>query len=342
MSYNILSQDLIEAHSRLYKKCDPASLQWSNRQKLILKEFEKEDAKIICLQEVNHKHYENFFVPYFEKLGFTGLYKKRLGDKQDGCAIFFSKSMFNNVEVKIIEYWRPEENAIMDRENVALVVVLQPTWARSFDRLIVANTHILFNPKRGDIKLGQLRILFAELQKLAKMNNEEDYHPTIVCGDFNLLPYSMLHDFIQIGALSTDNLERSRLSGQWEEGDGSIIESDHLHMTGIGVDGMFLEEPQEIDRESLKKIKHPFKFEFAYKFKSNKGLPFVSTKSSFRPALVDYIFYHNSKEKNLYLTGFKRLPNINEFEKFFGLIPNKFEGSDHLSLVAEFAVRFPN
>ncbi len=35
-------------------------------------------------------------------------------------------------------------------------------------QLIVATTHLLFNPKRGLIKLNQLQFLFREIQKLTE------------------------------------------------------------------------------------------------------------------------------------------------------------------------------
>lgn len=47
------------------------------------------------------------------------------------------------------------------RHNVALVVALRPRRVGDGEvatPLLFANTHILFNPKRGDIKLGQVSI----------------------------------------------------------------------------------------------------------------------------------------------------------------------------------------
>ncbi len=45
------------------------------------------------------------------------------------------------------------------RENVALISVLQHTAHPAQPQLVMANTHVLFNPKRGEVKLGQARVL---------------------------------------------------------------------------------------------------------------------------------------------------------------------------------------
>lgn len=61
------------------------------------------------------------------------------------------------------------------RDNVALLVLLQtaagaapwPTYAAPGEppttpQILIANTHVLFNPKRGDIKVGPLHQQFLQ------------------------------------------------------------------------------------------------------------------------------------------------------------------------------------
>lgn len=65
----------------------------------------------------------------------------------------------------------------LDRDNIALLVVLKH---QELNQLICfANTHILFNPKRGDIKLGQIKLLLDHLSQL-----KEKYRDLIIfiCG----------------------------------------------------------------------------------------------------------------------------------------------------------------
>ena len=49
------------------------------------------------------------------------------------------------------------------RENVGIILLLEST--RSQKILCIANTHILFNPKRGDAKLAQLMLFLATRSK---------------------------------------------------------------------------------------------------------------------------------------------------------------------------------
>lgn len=54
---------------------------------------------------------------------------------------------------------------------------------------MVSTTHLLFNPKRHDIRLAQMQVLLAELDRIARA--DEDAHqnrtlPIILTGDFNV------------------------------------------------------------------------------------------------------------------------------------------------------------
>ncbi|KAL3009510.1 hypothetical protein AAZX31_07G087500 [Glycine max] len=52
-------------------------------------------------------------------------------------------------------------------------------------RFVVGNIHVLFNPNRGDIKLGQVRLL---LDKAYKLSQEWGDIPVIIAGDLNSVP----------------------------------------------------------------------------------------------------------------------------------------------------------
>ncbi|CAB4062034.1 ANGEL [Lepeophtheirus salmonis] len=55
-------------------------------------------------------------------------------------------------------------------------------------------THLLFNPKRSDVRLAQTALLLAELQRLSFVNLSK-FSPVIIAGDFNFTPNSMEHNF---------------------------------------------------------------------------------------------------------------------------------------------------
>ena len=129
--------------------------------------------------------------------------------------------------------------------------------------LVVANTHLLFNPKRGDIKMAQLRILLAELYRVSTYSapassyrvfssntrSKPKFYPTILCGDFNLTPASPLYKFIKLGRLDVRGMQNAQLSGQsGKRGKSSDIEPGQVHLEGIDSCGRF-EHQEDDERE---------------------------------------------------------------------------------------------
>lgn len=52
---------------------------------------------------------------------------------------------------------------------------------------VVSTTHLLFNPKRHDIRLAQIQVLLAELDRVARDDVEQEQTvPIILTGDFNI------------------------------------------------------------------------------------------------------------------------------------------------------------
>lgn len=137
--------------------------------------------------------------------GFACFYKRRTGTKTDGCAVCYKHSRFQLISLSPVEYFRPGLD-ILNRDNVGLVLLLQPVLPedlglKTVSPLCVANTHVLFNPRRGDIKLAQVALLLAEIDKIAR-TTEGSYYPVILCGDLNSVPDSPLYKFIRNGELS--------------------------------------------------------------------------------------------------------------------------------------------
>ena len=77
------------------------------------------------------------------------------------------------------------------KDNIAVVVILE--FKDTKQRIIVANTHIHWNPEYSDVKLIQTQIFLEELTKIREkykaLQNNIDL-PMIVCGDFNSTPDS--------------------------------------------------------------------------------------------------------------------------------------------------------
>lgn len=49
------------------------------------------------------------------------------------------------------------------KDNIGILLLLQDK-EREHEKICVANTHLLFNPKRGDIKLVQLSALLQQMK----------------------------------------------------------------------------------------------------------------------------------------------------------------------------------
>jgi len=84
--------------------------------------------------------------------------------------------------------------------------------------ILVANTHLLFNPKRGDVKLAQARTLLA---KAAAVASKFAVGHALLGGDFNATPGSAVYEFVSGGELRDfAALDRRVLSRQLVGGAG--------------------------------------------------------------------------------------------------------------------------
>lgn len=135
------------------------------------------------------------------------MYKRRTGTKTDGCATCYRSSCFSEVSVSLLEFYRPE-TGLLDRHNVGIVLLLRPVVTRGSDvkvlgpPLCLANTHLLFNPRRGDVKLAQLAIVLAEIDRVVRSLKAKGEHCNIIlCGDFNSVPNMPLYQLITTGEL---------------------------------------------------------------------------------------------------------------------------------------------
>lgn len=325
LSYNVLAQHLLEEHTYLYRKADPEALDWNSRAERILREVRDNQADVLCLQEVQSDHYETFYVPKLTAMGFTGVFKKRTGDKPDGCAIFFRDSKFELKNSISVEYCKPDVE-LLDRDNIGLIALLTPRILHSRNSadedlpfIVVATTHLLYNPRRHDIKLAQLQLLFAELDLIAfnsskatsKNNNGISYHPTILTGDFNLTPNTSIYDFITRGSLQFKGLSRRQLT---PEDRGHVLDKElipphlnvtdqcqHLHATErriplVGHSSSQLSNGESsVERFSTGQLSHQLQLQSVYPHRLNR-LNGANEATTFQNewVTVDYIFHKYS------------------------------------------------
>lgn len=127
LSFNTLSQCYLMRHQReLYSRHSPEALQWERRRDLIIGEILEKTPDIVCLQEVDDVHFQDFYSPVLEKFGFSGRFNPRRldGSKPDGVAIFYRTSTFNLLECHPVDL--NKRTGILTRDNVALILVFEP------------------------------------------------------------------------------------------------------------------------------------------------------------------------------------------------------------------------
>ncbi|CAL0299487.1 unnamed protein product [Lupinus luteus] len=228
LSYNILSEAY--ASNDLHNYCPSWALSWTYRRQNLLREIVGYCADIICLQEVQSDHYEEFFAPELDKHGYHGLHKRKTNEIYsgntntiDGCATFFRRDRFSHVKKYEVEFNKAAQSLIdamipttqkktalnrLVKDNVALIVVLeakvnnQPVDnAGKRQLLCVANTHVNVHQDLKDVKLWQVHTLLKGLEKIAASADI----PMLVCGDFNSVPGSAPHALLAMGKVDSSH-----------------------------------------------------------------------------------------------------------------------------------------
>ncbi|OEL18570.1 Carbon catabolite repressor protein 4-like protein 3 [Dichanthelium oligosanthes] len=199
MSYNILADYNARNHPDLYWDVPWDAMRWDSRRRLIIREIRHWDPDLVCLQEVDR--FQDIAAG-MKSRGYEGIYQRRTGDTRDGCAIFWKSKRLRLLEEDSIDF--SEFNL---RNNIAQICVFELNGTH---KLVLGNIHVLFNPKRGDVKLGQIRLLLEKANALAAKWNEI---PIVLAGDFNSTPDLSGLDSSEFGLYELS----SSLKYQWSE-----------------------------------------------------------------------------------------------------------------------------
>lgn len=351
LCYNMLSQELLDMHGELYSHCDRVYSRWEYRKYYLLEQLIDSSADVICLQEMEESSYNSFFFPNLKENHYLSVYKKRTGHHSDGVAIFFKTDKFEYISCRQVEFNR--RCPILDRDNVAIILKLRLincTPSSDEDNfLYVATTHLLFNPKAGDIKLAQLCTLLAELREVTDKDRET--HPVIICGDFNFLPNSCIYQFLRTGYLNYKYLSRNQVAG-YNRGSDAFIPHP-LFPPQIGInnackkyeisDTASRQVPSMCDNSFI--LSHPYTFHSVYPHSIIEP-SLVSTYHGHSFENVDYIFYSSPELESVGEKAYKVSRQIKLFSRYdmptranlkkFGPLPNKFHSSDHIQLISKF------
>ncbi|TYH57833.1 hypothetical protein ES332_D08G116100v1 [Gossypium tomentosum] len=178
LSYNVLADYLASTHRNLYFHIPFHMMNWEWRMRNLMFELSLWSADILCFQEVDRFH---DMEEQLNSMGYNGIWKMRTGRAVDGCAIFWRTSRFKLLHEESIEFNKHEL-----RDNVAQICVLellsqsppQNTAAplrssTNSNKVVICNIHVLYNPRRGEIKLGQLDLSEVNRDKVSGQASAE-------------------------------------------------------------------------------------------------------------------------------------------------------------------------
>jgi mRNA deadenylase 3'-5' endonuclease subunit Ccr4 len=252
---------------------------------------------------------------------------------------------------------------------------MEPTANETPD-ILVASTHILFNPGRGDVKLGQVRHI---LNRCAALGTGPlgSCH-LVMLGDFNSAPHSGVYDFILNGSLDIRETDRRRLGGQIEGYSCERFTSDlryggvqklrfSSHFEQDASDGRDLRklgrqgwnqesltvlgcEPSTIQKKNISEkdldalftIRHPYgpsRLKSSHREVTGSE-PLFTTAHQAYMGTVDFIFYDSAPCLNKSGTSTKLIPtavlSCPDPLRFQMGIPNASYASDHIALTVDF------
>ncbi|CAM6088164.1 unnamed protein product [Calypogeia fissa] len=363
-SYNILAdKNAFEHYNEMYYHIPNWLMNWDRRRATLVEELGRFSPDVMCLQEVDK--YDDLHRE-FQRMGYRGAYKGRTGGARDGCAMFWKPTRFSLLEETSIQF-----NELDLRDNVAQLCVFQ-TIAGTEEKdltsesqdtnggykrgpgsiVIIGNIHVLFNPKRGDVKLGQVRVL---LESAHALSQKYGGAPVTIAGDFNSTPNSDLYKFLSTSELDISYLNRATMSGQVTAANGSPMASispdgqgSSNDRAGGGSKHNPVKRKWHWTREELlaatgtldcTALRHNLNLRSAYSqikgeegCRDAQGEPLVTTFHKKFMGTVDYIWHTEGIDTVKVLD---MLP-VHVLERTRGL-PSKKWGSDHLALACELA-----
>ena len=189
--------------------------------KLILSELIGYNSDIMTLQEVDRKVFERDLRPILARAGISGEFVKKGGQVDEGLATFyrtdkFSLLGFSSVFLPDALHNDPTYSYIKDKvkdnekltksltnrtTTVSLTALLHSATGNI---VIVANTHLYFEPNADHIRLIQTEMCRAELEKEKRRMMEKfpgKRVTSIFCGDFNSTPPFGVVEYLTTGRI---------------------------------------------------------------------------------------------------------------------------------------------
>ena len=336
LQYNILADSCLEDPQ--FPRQNPNDLHVERRLDFILAEIEAIDADILTLQEVDiNSRLRDSLV------GYSNLYKKRTGFKNDGVMIAWKTDKVSLVEFKEVEFKSRQETGCLNRDNIGLIGVFEIKGKR----VLVASTHIYYNYKRSDIQLSQVAFFSKCVAQVLRRTQADG---VVLTGDLSFLPYSGLYRLLIDGGLSmaqTDKNDMSRREfcetddplANWDRIEDNI-KAEGQRPTGIKdntagqVNALEIGCNENIYFPILGRGNNAPTVEVGLQLKDAfDELQFPTMFVNDNIGTFDYIFYGQKISPVRYLA----LPPKEQMQRTEYGLPNELFPSDHISLCVDFA-----
>jgi mRNA deadenylase 3'-5' endonuclease subunit Ccr4 len=375
MSYNILAPSLLFSSVRLPEEILEFNeiYQWPYRSKLIIEIILKLQIDIICFQELEEEDNEDFLNKLKEN-NFDYRFKKRPKQNKielkEGCGIFYNINKFELIESFELEY-KCKDSFIVNKENVAIFILLKNKIeyknVKNNDLLLIVCSHLLFNDKRGDIKLGQIYELQKSISAI-KIKYKQFNIRIIFCCDLNSTEISNIYEYLTNNFLNCEFVDIRILSGQKYSKFKSNEFNYEYYMNNkkinltldysnfennqnwfneiINVYPIIKQNEDKLNKNTkIELIKNEYYDESENLILKNENVliscykeiignePEITFYTDGYRGTVDYIFHsiNNLKAKQIL-----KIPSISDLEnKEINLIPNENNPSDHFPIVSD-------
>ena len=218
VQYNILCDSLLPVSTRILEedlKLLP-HLSWENRSKKIFEELKTLDADLISLTEIEN---DTKLIRDLNNIGYELAFKPRTGKHSEGCAIAWKTEKYEMIDLLSIAFNMNKDgnnvNGVYSRDNIALIGIFK---VKKKENMIIffATTQLVFNTKRGDIKLGQSYQLVLALEELRKKYEDEMKNKVYIIfnSDLNCVPKSGVYKLLTTGQLNCNQINKILISGQ--------------------------------------------------------------------------------------------------------------------------------
>jgi mRNA deadenylase 3'-5' endonuclease subunit Ccr4 len=326
VQFNMLAKFLCT--EEYYPYCKPKYLKWNYRRRLLEEGLIRVNADIICLEEVQGSTMMdpsefNDHAVYLRnlgaRLGYDMIYcmKTKADGTQNkmsmGNALLYKKSAFDLLDLQNVRYAVELQKYCGDDKNVRkrylneqqVAVFAKLKHLATGNVIVAAVTHITCKFSEPDIQIAQIAVLLETLDQFATSHSVrgDGRLPVVLCGDFNMTPYSTGYEFIRTGGIVGTHPD--------------IRPNDHTVM------------PFLVGHPLLDGSRRLLSFANAYVKVCNYDPETTNVKPPFSGCL-DYIWCHG-------LEPFEVLPigKVSELAREVGL-PNSKMPSDHVPIGAKF------